>query len=247
MLLAILSDIHANLEALNACLEHARRAGATRYAFLGDLVGYGADPCAVLDIVAEHADRGAIAVKGNHDVAAADGDTGYLNHSAAMAIDWTRSRLAPAHARFIHELPLCVRDEDACYVHASALRPEEWEYVDSARAAERSARAAGRPVTFSGHVHEQRLYVTDAHERMVPFVPASALEVPLPAHRSCVALVGSAGQPRDGNPAAAYATVDFEARLMRFHRVPYDHYAAAAKIRQAGLPESLAYRLERGA
>jgi diadenosine tetraphosphatase ApaH/serine/threonine PP2A family protein phosphatase len=247
VLLAILSDIHSNLEALEACLEHARRAGAGRYAFLGDLVGYGADPCAVIDIVAEHTARGAVAVKGNHDVAAADGVTTYLNHSAAAAIDWTRTRLAPAHVRFIHELPYCVRDDVACYVHATAWKPEEWEYVDSARSADRSARAAERPVTFSGHIHEQRLYVSDAHERMVPFVPSAGIEVPLPAHRRCVALVGSAGQPRDGNPAAAYATVDFDARVMRFHRVPYDHYAAASKIRQAGLPESLAYRLERGA
>jgi Predicted phosphoesterase len=247
VLLAILSDIHANLEALNACLEHARREGASRYAFLGDLVGYGADPCAVLDIVADHVARGAIAVKGNHDVAAAHGDTRELNASAAAAIDWTRTQLAPSHARFIDELPLCVRDEDACYVHASAARPEQWEYVDSPRAAARSAQAADRPVTFSGHVHEQKLYVSDLHARMAPVVPQAGVELALPAERRCVALVGSAGQPRDGNPAAAYVTVDFAARAMRFHRVPYDHHAAAAKIRRARLPESLAYRLERGA
>lgn len=246
-MLAILSDIHANLEALNACLEHARREGATRYAFLGDLVGYGADPCAVLDIVADHVARGAIAVKGNHDAAAADGDTTYLNHSAALAIEWTRTKIASAHARFIDELALCVRDDEACYVHASALRPQEWEYVDSPRAAARSAQAAERKVTFSGHVHEQRLYVSDVHARMSPSAPTSGVEVALPGNRVCVALVGSAGQPRDGNPAAAYAIVDFATRAMRFHRVPYDHYAAAAKIRRAGLPESLAYRLERGA
>lgn len=246
MLLAILSDIHANLEALNACLEHARRAGASRYAFLGDLVGYGADPCAVLEIVAEHVALGAIAVKGNHDVAAADGDTSCLNYSAAMAIEWTRTRLAPAHSRFIDELPLCVRDEDACYVHASASRPEEWEYVDSARAAARSAQASERAMTFSGHVHEQKLYVSDAQGRMAPLVPSCGVDIALPGQR-CLALVGSTGQPRDGNPAAAYATVELEARVMRFHRVPYDHHAAASKIRQAGLPESLAHRLERGA
>lgn len=246
MLIAILSDIHANLEALEACLEHARHAGAERYAFLGDLVGYGADPDAVLDIVADHASRGAVVVKGNHDEAAAEGDTGYLNHAASLAIDWTRRRLSAEHAGFIRALPLLVRDDDACFVHASASRPEEWDYVDSAKAAEKSAHAAARSYTFSGHVHEQRFFIADAQERMVSFVPRVGTDVPLRPHRRCVALVGSVGQPRDGNPAAAYATADFQARLMRFHRVAYDHAEAARKIRAAGLPESLAFRLERG-
>lgn len=247
MLLAVLSDIHANLEALNACLQHARRCGADRFAFLGDLVGYGADPCAVLDIVAEHASRGAVVVKGNHDAAAAEGDVAYLNRSASLAIAWTVSRLAASHNDFIRGLPLCVRDDEACYVHASAARPEEWDYVDSPHAAERSAYAAARPYTFCGHVHEQRLFIADAQQRMVSFAPRTGLDVPLRPHRRCVAIVGSVGQPRDGNPAAAYAIADFGNRVLRFHRVPYDHLEAARKIRAAGLPEGLAYRLERGA
>jgi diadenosine tetraphosphatase ApaH/serine/threonine PP2A family protein phosphatase len=246
VLLAILSDIHANLEALNACLEDARRFGARRYAFLGDLVGYGADPGAVVDIVAEHASRGAVVVKGNHDAAAAEGETDYLNHSASLAIEWTRRQLTGAQSQFIRELPLLVRDDDACFVHASASRPEQWDYVDSPRAAEKSAHAAARPCTFSGHVHEQRLFIADAQEHMVSFAPRAGTDVPLRMHRRCVALVGSVGQPRDGNTAAAYATADFERRVICFHRVPYDHVQAASKIRAAGLPESLAFRLERG-
>jgi diadenosine tetraphosphatase ApaH/serine/threonine PP2A family protein phosphatase len=242
-----MSDIHSNLEALTACLEHARRAGAQRHAFLGDLVGYGADPCAIVDIVARHADDGAVVVKGNHDAAAVDEEMGYLNHSAAEAIAWTRTRLDAGQAEFIRGLPLCVREEEACFVHASAARPEQWDYVDSPQAAQKSANAAARPFTFSGHVHDQRLFVADAHERMVPFSPRAGADVPLRPHRKCVILVGSVGQPRDGNPAAAYAMVDFQRQLVRFHRVPYDHFAAARKIRAAGLPESLAYRLERGA
>src|SRR4051794_4859054 len=103
-----MSDIHANLEAFTACLEHARQAGAQRHAFLGDFVGYGADPCAIVDLVAEHAARGALVVKGNHDVAAVEGDTAYLNHSAAKAIAWTRTQLTMAHGDFIRGLPLCV-------------------------------------------------------------------------------------------------------------------------------------------
>jgi len=245
MVLALLADIHANLEALEACLAHARERGADRYAFLGDLVGYGADPAAVVEIVAEHAARGAVVVKGNHDAAIAHED-GYLNEAATAAIEWSRAMLSPAQRDFLEMLPLIVREEGACFVHASAAMPERWDYVDSAGAAERSSHAAGRPYTFSGHVHDQVLYGADAHRRMISFVPRPGFSIPAPSHRDWLALAGSVGQPRDGNPSAAYATADLGRGSITFHRVPYDNLAAAAKIRAAGLPEVLAYRLERG-
>ena len=246
MPIALLSDIHANLEALQACLAHARERGARRFAFLGDLVGYGADPAAVLDIVAEHAWRGAVVVKGNHDEAIS-GPTQYLNEAAAAAIAWSRTVLSAAHLAFLDQLRLCVLEEPACYVHASAAAPQRWDYVDSPGAAERSARAAGTAYTFSGHVHYQMLYGEDARGRMVGFEPRPGVVIPVRPRRAWLALVGSVGQPRDGNPAAAYAIADFESMSLTFHRVPYDHHAAARKVRAAGLPDSLAYRLERGA
>ena len=129
----------------------------------------------------------------------------------------------------------------------SAAAPERWDYVDSAAAAERSARAAGTSYTFSGHVHQQVLYGENAHRRMVAFHPHPGVLIPIRAQRSWLALVGSVGQPRDGNPSAAYAIADLEAMGLTFHRVPYDNHAAARKIRAAGLPELLAHRLERGA
>ena len=245
MVLALLADIHANLEALSACLAHARERGAVRLAFLGDLVGYGADPGAVVDIVAEHAAHGAVAVLGNHD-AAIFGDDAYLNDSAAAAIEWTRTVLTPAQRAFLEALPLAVHEERACFVHASAAMPGRWDYVDSPRAAERSSRAAERPYTFSGHVHDQLLYGSDALDRMVPVRPRPGVSIPVAAHRSWLVLAGSVGQPRDGTPAAAYALADLEAMRITFHRVPYDHDRAASKVRAAGLPEVLAYRLERG-
>lgn len=245
MAIALLADIHANLEALQSCLAHARERGAARFAFLGDLVGYGADPAAVLDIVAEHAARGAVVVKGNHDAAVA-GAGGYLNEAAAAAIAWTRDALTPAHRAYLEALPLCVREDLACFVHASAATPERWLYVDGVDAAERSAREAATPYTFSGHVHHQVLYGENARGRMVAFRPHPGIEIPVHAHRAWLAIVGSAGQPRDGTPSAAYALADVEAGHITFHRVPYDNQAAARKIRAAGLPEVLAYRIERG-
>jgi len=245
VILALLSDVHSNLEALGACIAHAEARRAGRYAFLGDLVGYGADPAAVLEVCARHALGGAVVVKGNHDEAVS-GTADYLNATASAAIDWTARVISAEQRLFLEGLPLCVRDDAACFVHASAAHPERWDYVDSPAAAGRSVASAERAFTFSGHVHDQMLYVSGAHGRMVAFRPRPGVAIPLRAHRRSLAIVGSVGQPRDGNPAAAYATFDTDQRSITFHRVPYDNHAAARKVRAAGLPEPLAYRLERG-
>lgn len=246
-MLALFADVHANLEALEACLAHAGGRGARRYAFLGDLVGYGADPAAVVDRIAALAREGAVVVQGNHD-AAIDGPAGYFNDMATGAIEWTRAALDPGQREFLRGLPLCVREGPACFVHASAAAPDRWDYVDGPAAAMRSVAAAGSAFTFSGHVHQQRLYVTRDAGSMVAFSPRPGIAIPIPARRPSLAIAGSVGQSRDGNTAAAYALVDQEGESITFHRVPYDHLAAARKIRAASpaLPAVLAYRLERG-
>src|SRR5215470_1189111 len=109
MKLALFADIHSNLEAITACLDHARARGADRYAFLGDLVGYGADPVAVLDLIAEHAARGAVVVLGNHDAAALGRPVDLLGSAAEDAIAWTRSQLGERQRAFLASLPLTVR------------------------------------------------------------------------------------------------------------------------------------------
>lgn len=245
MIIALLSDIHSNLEALRACLAHARGRGVKRHAFLGDLVGYGADPATVIELVAEHAARGDIVVKGNHDEAIL-GSTAYLNDSAAEAIAWSRSVLGLSHMQFLSSLPYSRKEGNACYVHASASSPARWDYVDSPGTARKCVEAADVSYTFCGHVHDQVLYHQGPRGQMIAFRPRPGIPIPASAHRRWLALVGSVGQPRDSNPAAAYAIADFAASRITFHRVPYDSELAARKIRAAGLPESLAYRLERG-
>jgi len=245
MRIALLSDIHSNLEALQACLAHARRSGVERHAFLGDLVGYGADPAAVIEVVAGHASRGDIVVKGNHDEAIL-GTSAYLNDSAAEAIDWSRRALGAAHVEFLSALPYSATEGPAFFVHASAASPDRWDYVDCAAAALKSVEASKAPYTFSGHVHDQILYHQGAQRRMIAFRPRPGVAIPASSHRRWLALVGSVGQPRDRNPAAAYAIADLGAGRITFHRVPYDNMAAARKVREAGLPVALAYRLERG-
>ena len=245
LVIALLADVHSNLEALDACLAHARQCGAGRYAFLGDLVGYGADPQAVIDMVARYAADGAILVKGNHD-AAVEKRAGYMNDTSTEVIEWTREVLSEDRKAFLANLPLCIRDGPMCFVHASAASPARWDYVDSPAAAEKSVEAAQVPYTFSGHVHDQMLYFQGAGGKMSAFRPLQSSPVSVNGHRRWHALVGSVGQPRDRNPAAAYALFDTGRAQITFHRVAYDHLAAARKIRKAGLPASIAYRVEMG-
>ncbi len=246
MRLAVLADVHANLEALRACLEHAAGQGADGYAFVGDLVGYGADPEAVLDHIAALATRGAVVVQGNHDAAALAGGGETMHPSAEEAIAGTRARLGAGHRSFLASLPLVVRRGTAVFVHASADRPADWTYVTDPLRAGQSLAAAEATHVFSGHVHEPVLYYTGAADRPVAFHPVPGVPIPVPPRRRWLAIVGSAGQPRDGKTAACYALWDDARERLTFHRVPYDVSAAAAKIRAGGLPERLAHRLERG-
>src|ERR1700741_2162700 len=124
MKLALFADIHSNLEALTACLAHANTLGADRYAFLGDLVGYGADPVAVLELIERHAAEGAVVLLGNHDAAAIGRPSGALNQNAVAAIAWTQKQLGEKQRAFLGELPLTVRQDDMLFVHASAAVPE---------------------------------------------------------------------------------------------------------------------------
>jgi diadenosine tetraphosphatase ApaH/serine/threonine PP2A family protein phosphatase len=249
MKLALLSDLHANARALDACLAHARAAGATRFAFLGDLVGYGAEPVAVLDTVMQAEAAGAVVVRGNHDAAALQPPAAQQTAQDVSAA-WTHARLGPGHQAFLARLPLTATLGDTLFVHASAHLPQQWEYVDRAVLAERSLHAAARDWgtrrVFCGHVHEQQLYYRGRDGHLHGFAPVAGVAVPLATHREWLAVVGSTGQPRDGDPRAMYALLDVAHARLAFHRVAYDHAGAAAAIRAAGLPEHFAHRLEQG-
>jgi diadenosine tetraphosphatase ApaH/serine/threonine PP2A family protein phosphatase len=246
MKLALFADIHSNLEAITACLAHARALGADRHAFLGDLVGYGADPVAVLDMVERHAADGAVVVLGNHDAAAAGGPADKMNANARSAIAWTRAQLGERQRAFLEALPLTAKIDNVLFVHASAAAPERWTYVTDAADVEQSIGAGGANYIFCGHVHQPKLYYLGTGGRPMPFVPVPGIPIPAGRHRQWLAIVGSAGQPRDGNNAACYAFFDMERERLTYFRVPYAYGIAAQKIRAARLPERLALRLERG-
>jgi diadenosine tetraphosphatase ApaH/serine/threonine PP2A family protein phosphatase len=247
MKLALFADIHSNLEALTACLAHARGLGADRYAFLGDLVGYGADPVAVLDLIDRHAQEGAVVVLGNHDAAVLGRHDDTLSSNAQAAIAWTRAQLEARQRDFLAALPLTVRQDNILFVHASAAAPEQWIYVTSLREAAESMRVGDAGYIFCGHVHEQKLYYIGAGGEPMPFRPMPGTPIPTGTHRRWLAIVGSTGQPRDRNNKACYALADLARARLTFYRVAYDYALAAKKIRAAGLPERAARRLERGA
>lgn len=249
MRLALLSDIHANLQALDACLAHARAQRAQRFVFLGDMVGYGGDPGAVVDRIMLLTEEGAMVLKGNHDAAALNPPTEVKTVGDSTAA-WTHRQLSAAQRDWMAQLPLTIHHETALFVHASADAPELWRYVYDQRAAAASLDAAtawsGVRYVFGGHVHKQTLYYRGASQDLMMFVPQAGVAVPVPKHRQWLATIGSVGQPRDGKPLAMYALFDTERAQLTFHRVPYDHPTAAATIRRAGLPEFFAERLETG-
>ena len=245
MRIALLSDIHANREAFEACLADAARRGAGRLVLLGDIVGYGAEPGWAVARARELAEAGAVIVRGNHDEAAVEDRGGMASAAAASAV-WTRSVLDEAAKRFLALLPMEVEEEDRLYVHAGAEHPTLWRYVLDAEDARRSLEAVRARVVLCGHVHVPALYGLTATAKLVSFRPVAGVPVPLLRPRRWLAVVGAVGQPRDGDPAAAYAMLDTEANEIATIRVPYDAAAAAEKIRAVGLPEMLATRLLQG-
>jgi diadenosine tetraphosphatase ApaH/serine/threonine PP2A family protein phosphatase len=250
MRLALLSDIHSNIQALDACLAHARAQRAQRFAFLGDMVGYGADPGAVVDRVMLMTEEGAMVLKGNHDAMAVNPPNSVKTMGESTA-QWTHDSLNPLQRQWLDSLPLTHQQDTVLLVHASADGPELWRYVYDERAATASLNAATAAwasvrYVFGGHVHAQTLYYRGASSGLMKFCPHAGVALPVPKRRQWLATVGSVGQPRDGKPAAMYAMLDTERAQLTFHRVPYNHTAAAAAILKAGLPAFFAERLEMG-
>jgi diadenosine tetraphosphatase ApaH/serine/threonine PP2A family protein phosphatase len=246
MRIAILTDIHANREALQAVLADAGACAVDRFAILGDTVGYGPDPGWCLDKVADLVATGAICVKGNHDDAAVTGPDASFRSDARAAILWTAAQLTATQKAFLATLPMRHSEEDVLYVHASAHSPADWIYVTGAQKAMASFRVCTERLIVCGHVHVPALMHCDrggdVRQSAFPF----GKPIPLLRSRRWLAVVGSVGQPRDGSPLAGYAILDLTTNELTFRRVPYDTAATVQKLRAAGLPEALALRLIQG-
>lgn len=247
MTIALLTDIHSNREALQACLAHAEEHGTTRYIFLGDFVGYGADPVWVVDTVMALAARGALVLRGNHDEATSGPGKVQMNDDAQACVTWTRSQLRPEQMHFLEQLPLSAQEGNCLFVHANGWDPQGYEYIHGPLQAARNLQVVRSRITFCGHMHEPMLYHMGLTQRVEVFAPVPGTAIPLSAARRWLAIPGSVGQPRDGNPAACYASYDEFNNLLTFWRIPYDHDSAARKVRAAGLPERYARQLLLGA
>ena len=253
MRIGLISDLHANRQALTACLEHGRTRHIDQWAVLGDLVGYGANPVEVVTRCQEIQSQGGIVLRGNHEelIQSHSLNTPLSSQSlGGQTAEWTHEQLSPAQRFWLEILPLTACDDGILFVHASADAPERWRYVDDERVAALSLDAACQNpevrFVFGGHVHHQSLYYRGTGRQLMKFQPSPGVAIPTPKHRQWIATIGSVGQPRDGNPRAMYAVFDSSNAKLTFHRVAYDHRAAARAVREAGLPEYFAQRLETG-
>jgi len=238
---AILTDVHANLEALTACIDAAKKAGVDRFVCLGDTVGYGADPDLACDIVRRTCQ---FAVVGNHD-AAVSGRMDYSFYYAAAreALDWTKKKISPANLAWLKSLPYSVPEGDVLFGHGSPLDPSAFEYIFALEQAEDLVARAGKLayLTFIGHSHLQRAFlllprVKDVWQDRVAIQPGYKY----------LCSIGSCGQPRDYDARACFGIWDDGKRMVEFHRVEYDAHAASKKILDAGLSTHFARRLLHG-
>ena len=239
----ILSDIHANLQALDAVMTDATAIGFDAALVLGDLVGYGADPGAVIDRTL--ALKPVALIRGNHDkVCAGLEPATSFNDAARASVEWTASVLSPDHLEQLRALPqgpqLVTSDIEIC--HGAPF--DEDHYVFDDRDASRAADAASARICLFGHTHLPAVFAT-AQDPVVASEGADD-ELRLPMSGPVLMNVGSVGQPRDGDPRAAYGLLDESAGTIRLRRVEYDVRGAQEAILKAGLPPWLAIRLERG-
>jgi len=241
----ILSDIHANMDAFDAVLTHAADAW-DRVLVLGDLVGYGAEPNAVVDRVRTLAPDAVI--RGNHDKAASGLDDGSgFNHVARMAALWTGLQLTPENHAYVRALPMGPVQVDALTEICHGTPFDEDHYVFDGNDAMLALQSAQRPLCLFGHTHLPALFkIVDERFEGAPLYPDRDHTIPLQRGVRYLINVGSIGQPRDGDPRAAYGILDDEARELRAFRVPYPVERAQQKILAAGLPASLANRLALG-
>ena len=235
---AIISDIHGNLEALNAVLQSAEDAGCEKYVCVGDIVGYGANPIECVQLVKE---KVAFSVMGNHDSAVIGKTaTTYFNTAARMAVEWTRKALDDESKRYFESLPYVARPAAFTVVHSTIKDPEEWNYIFTSDSAEQYFPYQTDSICFISHTHVSAVFLSDG--MVLP--PQGRLSVG--SSSKYMINCGSVGQPRDGDPRACYVTYDDYENAVTFQRVQYDIKTAQEKIRGASLPEVLAARLEYG-
>ena len=236
---ALLGDIHSNLEALTAVLKDAKEQGVTHYACVGDVVGYNANPVECLDIIRN---LNCATVGGNHDhYCSHDENLNGFHPLAADAVDWTRKQLTPEQRIYLRNLRLVGYVETFTIVHSTLDTPEMWGYVFDKLEAEANFNYQTTSVCFFGHTH-----VPLAFEKGDVVRGGLYNVIKIVRGRKYFVNVGSVGQPRDGNPRAAYGIFDLVNNQVELRRVAYDFRVTQRKILDVGLPGRVAARLAVG-
>ncbi|MBP5232087.1 MAG: metallophosphoesterase family protein [Planctomycetes bacterium] len=233
---ALISDIHGNLEALNTVLKEIEKERPDSLICLGDVIGYGANPEECAAIIRDAAD---VCIMGNHEAAVVGTlDINYFTPYARAAAEWTRQQVSQETMKWAFGLPLAGKIDDFTVVHGSLFQPEMFNYVQTIADAEYNFKAMETPLLFLGHSHQPLAFFNTS-----PMTYTLGPDIELNFEEKNIVNIGSVGQPRDENPLAAFAIYDSEEKMVRLHRVQYDVETAAAKIRDAKLPEALAMRL----
>lgn len=243
MRIAILSDIHSNLEALQTCCIKAQSLGVEQYVCLGDIVGYAADPVPALEMVMGL--PGLIAVRGNHDEAALTGEYPDVGKSVQESVLWTHQQLSQDHKDFIANLAYVENSNSAVFAHSSVHEPEKWDYLYDEPQIKQCMDAANEPLIFLGHTHFPKLYYETSKGKIKELTPIESTAIPIYRQRRFIINVGSVGQPRDNNSAASFVLYDVETTEVTFHRVVYDFTETAKKILATDLAPRFAKRLDR--
>ncbi|UCH79858.1 MAG: metallophosphoesterase family protein [Nitrospiraceae bacterium] len=237
---AVISDVHSNLEALYAVLNEIEKEHTSALFFLGDAVGYGAEPNTCVEVINDVSE---IIVAGNHDRGAVGlTDISHFNPYARTAIDWTRDVLTDKNRDFLRTAPLTYEsdDKDIFLVHGTPKDPERWFYLEGKEDAVKNFRFFGQKFCFVGHSHIPFIAEQSANGKTVLFHTLTEIR------KDCryIINIGSVGQPRDGNPDACY--VIMSSNVIEIKRVSYDILLTQKKMKDAGLPDSLITRLAEG-
>lgn len=241
MKIAVVSDIHSNLEALEAVQNAIEGIGVDVIYFAGDVVGYGPDPNACTRWVMENAE---LAVMGNHDIAALGMiDIESFNPNAKKAIIWNADHMEEWATDFITTLPMMMSKDGVTIVHANPQEPESWNYIFSLWDAEKNFSYFESTFCFVGHSHQPVTVGMDL-EGHVSVLPGDSFTVE--EGTRYLINVGSVGQPRDGNPDACFGLLDTDKGEFSIVRSPYEIKITQEKMISAGLPKPLADRLAEG-
>jgi len=241
MKIALISDVHGNLEALETVLRDIEKQGAEKIHFLGDAVGYGCNPNECVKLIANHCD---IKLLGNHDYAAMGLEAvDNFNQLAQDSIQWTQEALTKKSISILADFEMDADFNDFHMVHGSPGEPDKWHYILTPQQAAREFEAFSQSTCFVGHSHLPSIFMMEAGGEVVQFVKS-----PFEREEKCryIVNIGSVGQPRDGDPRSCYLIMDTDSNKMQFRRVEYDIKKVQEKMQKAKIPDFLIERLSVG-